>query len=76
MPDDDELVFPGYRQDLLHGHVFQEQNLAFMKVLDALVGIVKNEDVSIGADTLQNAPGGCLINVNGVAGQSDVGNRP
>jgi hypothetical protein len=74
--NDDELVFSGYRLNLLHGNVFQEQNLTLMKALDALVGIAKDENVSVRADTLQNAPRGCLVNAYGVAGQRKVGNRP
>src|SRR3954464_12853854 len=70
-----EFVFLSYRQDLLHGDVFQEENLTFLKVLDARIGIVKNEDIAIGADTLQNGAGSYLVDVYGVAGQSDVGNR-
>ena len=62
-----ELVFLSYDKDPANCHIVQKQYLAFMKALNPLIGIVKDEDVPIGADALQDAMCGRFIDPDRVA---------
>src|SRR5579862_3434290 len=73
--DDDEIIFPGYGEYLLHRNVFQKENLPLLEIANPTVAVVEHVDAPIKSDTLENPTRRRFVNSHRVAGQREIGNR-
>ena len=66
-PNNNQVVFLRHRKNLADCHFVQKKYLALMKVLNARIRIIEDEDVAIGANALQDAMCGRFIDPDRVA---------